>query len=156
MAIFEFSFLCCKELSFQALKKQREKVRKTEREKEKCRENESIDQSPNSSRVLHAWGDIFSHVTCPDFASDRKHGGSCGSQVWRCSECGAINAKERYQSVFSQQKPIHKGEAFRFSSGGFFLTCVFSVEILRCLPTFVRHDAKGKERREDLEVNLQG
>lgn len=28
-------------------------MRKTEREKEKCRENESIDQSPNSSRVLH-------------------------------------------------------------------------------------------------------
>lgn len=45
---------------------------------------------------------------------------------------------------------------FVFRQGFFFLTCVFSVEILRCLSTFVRHDAKGKERREDLEVNLQG
>lgn len=152
MAILEFSFLCCKELSFQALKKQREKEKKRESRKWDYRPVSEI-----SSRVLHAWGHIFSHITCPDFASDRKHGGSCGSQIWRCSECGAINAKERYQSVFSQQKPIHKGQAFRFSSGVFFfLTCVFSVEILRCLSTFVRHDAKGKERREDLEVNLQG
>lgn len=29
-----------------------------------------------------------------------------------------------------------------------FLACVFSVEILRCLPTFVRHDAEGKLKRD--------
>lgn len=41
------------------------------------------------------------HVT--RLCIDRKHGGFCGSEIWCCSECGAINAKERYQSVFSHK-----------------------------------------------------
>ena len=50
-----------------------------------------------------------------------------------------------------------------FLSVVFFLTCVFSVEIVRCLSTFLRHDVKGKVRLESfsyhrniLSVNLQG
>lgn len=38
-----------------------------------------------------------------------------------------------------------KERLFVFRQVFFFSTCVFSVEILRCLPTFVRYDVKGKE-----------
>ena len=47
--------------------------------------------------------------------------------------------KKSFHTIF-----FKKERGFVFLSVVFFLTCVFSVEILRCLPTFVRHDVKGK------------
>lgn len=45
-------------------------------------------------------------------------------------------------------KFFKKERCFVFLSVVFFVTCVFSVEILRSLPTFVRHDVKGMSRRQ--------
>lgn len=56
--------------------------------------------------------------------------------------------KKSFHTIF-----FKKERRFVFLSVVFFLTCVFSVEILRCLPTFVRHDVKGIVRLQSFSYS---
>lgn len=127
-------------------KKKKEKKRKKERKKEKCPENEMYAQLSFISRKLivpGAWGQASSHITWLDFALTVNMAGSVEARFDAAVNVVRSMPKKGINQSF-HTNTFKKERFVVFVSVVFFLTCVFSVEILRCLPTFVRHDVEGK------------
>lgn len=122
--------------------------RKNERKKAKCPGHQIIAQSPKvhparSMRevTLHSSTRHVSRLCIVNMAGSVEGRFDAAVNVVRSMPKKGIN--QSFHTNF-----FKKERCFVFLSVIFFLTCVFSVEILRSLPTFVRHDVKGMSRRQ--------